>query len=93
MDESGVGVRYEWTGLNLGSITLTSAPSGRHYRVGLNMEDRFVLIDAADVAWAASIDTFRPAPLEDVSPAAQAPKPKAQRAAKAVEPDPDAPPA
>lgn len=92
MDESGVGVRYEWTGLNLGSITLTSAPSGRPYRVGLNMEDRFVLIDPADVAWATSIDTFRPAPL-DVPTADPAPKPKAQRAAKAVEPDPDAPPA
>lgn len=104
MAEFGEGVRYEWTGLNLGSITLTSAPSGRQYRVGLNMEDRFVLIDPADVAWAASIDTFQPAPLEAVPlaepPVEPAPKSKAQRAAKAVEsaitpvePESDAPPA
>ena len=57
--------RYEWLGTNLGSITRTNPDTGTSYRVGHNLDDRFVWIAADDLAWAASQpEAFRAAPLD-----------------------------
>lgn len=63
--------RYEWLGTNIGSITRTNPDTGTSYRVGHNMDDRFVWIAADDLAWAQSQpEAFRAAPLDTDADAA-----------------------
>lgn len=71
--------RYEWLGTNLGSITRTNPESGNSYRVGHNMDDRFVWIAADDLAWAQSQpEAFRAAPLDDAGGDAAPTKPSSK---------------
>lgn len=86
--------RFEWTGTNLGSITLTNPATGRSYRAGLNLDDRFLFVHADDLAWAQGIRQLRPAPDPDASePAATADDDDAAAApdAAATADDDDAP--
>lgn len=75
--------RYEWLGTNIGSITRTNPDTGTSYRVGHNLDDRFVWIAADDLAWAQSQpEAFRAAPLAtdadpDAAPARPSSKSKA----------------
>lgn len=81
--------RYEWLGRNLGSITRTNPDTGNSYRVGFNMDDRFVWIAPEDLAWAqAQPESFQAAPLEVATDAGDAPaaKPASARGKKAAKP-------
>jgi hypothetical protein len=76
--------RFEWLGTNLGSITRSNPETGNSYRVGFNLDDRFVWVAKEDVAWVeGQPEAFRAAPLD--APA------KTSKAAKATEPDAVAP--
>ncbi len=75
--------RFEWLGTNLGSITRSNPDTGNSYRVGFNLDDRFVWIDKADLAWVeAQPEAFKPAPLEETVVEEAAPA-KTSKAAKA----------
>lgn len=85
--------RYEWLGTNIGSITRTNPDTGTSYRVGHNLDDRFVWIAADDLAWAqGQPEAFRAAPLAtdadpDAAPARPSSKSKASGGkSKAAEP-------
>lgn len=69
--------RYEWLGRNLGSITRTNPDTGNSYRVGFNMDDRFVWIAPEDLVWAqAQPEAFQAAPLEAPTDEREAPAAK-----------------
>lgn len=84
--------RYEWLGRNLGSITRTNPDTGNSYRVGFNMDDRFVWIAPEDLAWVQSQpEAFRAAPLEaatDESDAPAQPRSKSKSSAKKAAAEP-----
>lgn len=67
-------VRFEWTGRNLGSITLQNIETGNAYPVGFNMDHRFVWIAKEDLDWAAKQPGLIEQPLDE--PAADEGNPK-----------------
>lgn len=88
-------VRYEWLGRNLGSILRTNPATGTSYRVGFNMEDRFLWVAPTDLAWVqAQPEAFAPAPLDE-PPAdillSDQPPTKPSKKAKAITSDTSAP--
>lgn len=85
--------RFEWLGTNLGSITRSNPETGNSYRVGFNLDDRFVWVAKEDVAWVeGQPEAFKAAPLDPPVADESAPA-KTSKAAKATEPDAVAAPA
>lgn len=57
--------RFEWTGRNLGSITLQNPETGNSYQAGFNMDHRFLWVAKADLAWAKAQPGLIEQPLDE----------------------------